>query len=94
MNSQLIKMEAIKGGYAEGIGLNSAGQVAEGSGENLFLVKKGTLITPPLAQAGLSGITRDTVLRLAQIAPRGARVEGQPVVEEVQHREDAGDIDQ
>jgi branched-chain amino acid aminotransferase len=66
MNSQLIKMEAIKGGYAEGIGLNSAGQVAEGSGENLFLVKKGTLITPPLASAGLSGITRDTVVKLAK----------------------------
>ena len=66
MNSQLIKIEAIKGGYAEGIGLNSSGQVAEGSGENLFLVKKGTLITPPLASAGLSGITRDTVVRLAK----------------------------
>jgi branched-chain amino acid aminotransferase len=66
MNSQLIKIEAIKGGYAEGIGLNSSGQVAEGSGENLFLVKKGTLITPPLASAGLSGITRDSVVRLAK----------------------------
>ena len=66
MNSQLIKMEAIKLGYAEGIGLNAQGQVAEGSGENLFLVKKGTLVTPPLASAGLSGITRDTVVRLAQ----------------------------
>jgi branched-chain amino acid aminotransferase len=66
MNSQLIKMEAIKGGYVEGIGLNSEGQVAEGSGENLFLVKKGTLVTPPLAAAGLSGITRDTVVKLAK----------------------------
>jgi branched-chain amino acid aminotransferase len=66
MNSQLIKMEAIKGGYAEGIGLTSDGQVAEGGGENLFLVRKGTLITPPLASAGLSGITRDTVVRLAR----------------------------
>ncbi len=66
MNSQLIKMEAIKGGYSEGIGLDSQGQVSEGSGENLFLVKKGVLITPPLASAGLSGITRDSVLRLAE----------------------------
>jgi branched-chain amino acid aminotransferase len=66
MNSQLIKMEAIKGGYAEGIGLTSDGQVAEGGGENLFLVRKGTLITPPLASAGLSGITRDSVVRLAR----------------------------
>ena len=65
MNSQLIKMEAIKGGYAEGIGLNSQGQVAEGSGENLFLVRNDTLVTPPLAAAGLSGITRDSVVRLA-----------------------------
>jgi len=65
MNSQLIKMEAIQGGFAEGIGL-SDGQVAEGGGENLFLVRKGTLITPPLASAGLSGITRDSVLRLAR----------------------------
>ena len=66
MNSQLIKMEAIKGGYAEGIGLDADGQVAEGSGENLFFVRKGTLVTPPLASAGLSGITRDSVLRLAK----------------------------
>jgi branched-chain amino acid aminotransferase len=66
MNSQLIKMEAIKGGYAEGIGLSADGQVAEGGGENLFFVRKGTLVTPPLASAGLSGITRDSVLRLAK----------------------------
>jgi branched-chain amino acid aminotransferase len=80
MNSQLIKMEAIKGGYAEGIGLNSFGQVAEGSGENLFLVKNGTLVTPPLASAGLSGITRDTVVRLAK------RI-GVPLVQETIPRE-------
>jgi branched-chain amino acid aminotransferase len=66
MNSQLIKMEALKLGYAEGIGLDAEGQVAEGSGENIFLVKKGVLITPPLASAGLSGITRDTVVQLAK----------------------------
>jgi branched-chain amino acid aminotransferase len=65
MNSQLIKMEAIKGGYAEGIGLTD-GQVAEGGGENLFLVRRGQIITPPLASAGLSGITRDTVVQLAR----------------------------
>jgi branched-chain amino acid aminotransferase len=80
MNSQLIKMEAIKGGYAEGIGLNSEGQVAEGSGENLFLVRKGALVTPPLAAAGLSGITRDSVVRLA------GRL-GIPVVQEAIPRE-------
>jgi branched-chain amino acid aminotransferase len=80
MNSQLIKMEAIQGGYAEGIGLSADGQVAEGGGENLFLVKKGTLVTPPLASAGLSGITRDTVLRLAKRL-------GLPVVQEPIPRE-------
>ena len=80
MNSQLIKMEAIKGGYAEGIGLSSDGQVAEGGGENLFFVRKGTLVTPPLASAGLSGITRDSVLRLAKRL-------GLPVVQEPIPRE-------
>jgi branched-chain amino acid aminotransferase len=80
MNSQLIKMEAIKGGYAEGIGLSADGQVAEGGGENLFFVRKGTLVTPPLASAGLSGITRDSVLRLA-------RRLGLPVVQEPIPRE-------
>jgi branched-chain amino acid aminotransferase len=80
MNSQLIKMEAIKGGYAEGIGLSADGQVAEGGGENLFFVRKGTLVTPPLASAGLSGITRDTVLRLAKRL-------GLPVVQEAIPRE-------
>jgi len=66
MNSQLIKMEAIKGGYVEGIALDHEGHVSEGSGENLFLVKKGVLITPPLVSSVLPGITRDTVLTLAQ----------------------------
>jgi branched-chain amino acid aminotransferase len=80
MNSQLIKMEAIKGGYAEGIGLSADGQVAEGGGENLFFVRKGTLVTPPLASAGLSGITRDSVLRLAKRL-------GLPVVQEAIPRE-------
>jgi branched-chain amino acid aminotransferase len=65
MNSQLIKMEAIKGGYAEGIALDVNGNVSEGSGENLFLVIKGTLVTPPLISSILPGITRDSVLALA-----------------------------
>jgi branched-chain amino acid aminotransferase len=66
MNSQLIKMEAIKDGYAEGIALDTEGHVSEGSGENIFLVKSGTLITPPLVSSVLPGITRDTVLTLAR----------------------------
>ena len=66
MNSQLIKMEAIKEGYAEGIALDSQGYLSEGSGENLFVVKKGVLYTPPLVASVLPGVTRDTVLTLAQ----------------------------
>jgi branched-chain amino acid aminotransferase len=65
MNSQLIKMEAIKEGYSEGIALDVDGLVSEGSGENLFLVKKDTLVTPPLASSVLPGITRDSILALA-----------------------------
>jgi len=66
MNSQLIKMEAIKAGYVEGIALDSEGYISEGSGENLFLVKNGTLLTPPLVSSVLPGITRDTVIQLAR----------------------------
>ena len=65
MNSQLIKMEALVNGYAEGIALDSYGFVSEGSGENLFLVKKGILYTPPLTASILPGITRQSILTLA-----------------------------
>ncbi|HWO55988.1 MAG TPA: branched-chain amino acid transaminase [bacterium] len=66
MNSQLIKMEAIANGYVEGIALDTAGYISEGSGENVFLVHNGVLSTPPVASSVLSGITRDTVMRLAE----------------------------
>jgi branched-chain amino acid aminotransferase len=66
MNSQLIKMEAITNGYVEGIALDSNGYVSEGSGENIFVVRDGKIHTPPLGASVLPGITRDTVLRLAQ----------------------------
>ena len=66
MNSQLIKMEALRNGYSEGIGLDPTGHVSEGSGENIFLVQNGTVYTPPLASAGLTGITRSSVLTLCQ----------------------------
>jgi len=66
MNSQLIRMEAHANGYAEGIALDEAGYVSEGSGENLFVVRDGKLMTPPLGASVLPGITRDTVLRLAE----------------------------
>ena len=66
MNSQLIKMEAVTNGYSEGIALDTAGAVSEGSGENLFLVRDGKLITPPLGASVLPGITRDTIVQLAK----------------------------
>lgn len=65
MNSQLIKMEAIENGYVEGIALDASGYVSEGSGENIFLVRDGKLITPPLGYSVLPGITRDCVIKLA-----------------------------
>jgi branched-chain amino acid aminotransferase len=65
LNSQLSKMEAREDGYAEGIMLDSFGFVAEGSGENLFAVRDGVLITSPLSSGILPGITRDSVMRLA-----------------------------
>ncbi|HVT57642.1 MAG TPA: branched-chain amino acid transaminase [Thermoanaerobaculia bacterium] len=80
LNSQLIKMEAVQNGYAEGIALDAGGYVSEGSGENIFLVAGGTLLTPPLSASLLPGITRDAVITLAremgysvleQVVPRG-----------------------
>ena len=75
MNSQLIKMEAILNGYAEGIALDANGYVSEGSGENVFVVRNGVLQTAPLGNSVLPGITRDSVLEIA-------RDLGIPVVEQ------------
>jgi branched-chain amino acid aminotransferase len=66
MNSQLIKMEAILGGFSEGIALDDRGYVSEGSGENIFLVNNGRLLTPPLGASILPGITRDSVIKIAR----------------------------
>jgi len=66
MNSQLIKMEAIKNGYSEGIALDERGFVSEGSGENIFLVHDGKVITPPLSSSILPGITRDSVIQICR----------------------------
>jgi len=66
MNSQLIKMEAILGGFSEGIALDDRGYVSEGSGENIFLVNNGRLLTPPLGASILPGITRDSVIAIAK----------------------------
>ena len=66
MNSQLIRMEAIVNGYVEGIALDPHGYVSEGSGENLFLVQDGVVLTPPLAASVLPGITRRTIITLCE----------------------------
>jgi len=66
MNSQLIRMEAHANGYAEGIALDESGYVSEGSGENIFVVRDGKMLTPPLGASVLPGITRDTVIQLAE----------------------------
>lgn len=66
INSCLMKMEALENGYADAIALGSTGTVSEGSGQNLFLVRGGTLITPALDGTMLAGVTRDSVIKLAR----------------------------
>ena len=68
LSSGLIKMEAALAGFEEGIALDSQGYVSEGSGENLFLIRKNKIVTPPLGSAILPGITRDSVIALAHEA--------------------------
>ncbi len=68
INASLVKMDAILNGYAEGIMLTTNGYLAEGSGENLFLVRDGEIYTAPTAFSILPGITRSTVIRLASVA--------------------------
>ncbi|MEW6730315.1 MAG: branched-chain amino acid transaminase [Acidobacteriota bacterium] len=88
MNSQLIKMEAITNGYAEGIALDNAGYVSEGSGENIFIVRNGQVMTPPLHASILPGITRDAVIQICKdhnipVAERGLPRESLYVADEV-----------
>jgi branched-chain amino acid aminotransferase len=66
LNSSLAKAEALKAGYDEGILLNPHGYVTDGSGENVFVVRDGTLLTPPLAAGCLAGITRASIMRIAE----------------------------
>ena len=73
LSSYLIGAEARRLGFAEGIGLSADGTLSEGSGENLFLVKDGVLLTPALAHSVLGGLTRDSVMRLAR--ERGIEVQ-------------------
>ena len=80
LGSQLSKMEARADGYVEGIMLDSFGFISEGSGENLFIVRDGKLMTSPISAGILNGITRDSVLTIA-------RELGYEVVEQVMPRE-------
>jgi branched-chain amino acid aminotransferase len=66
INSSLAKVEALHGGYDEAILLNTVGSVAEATGENVFVVKNGVLLTPPLSAGALEGITRDSVMTIAR----------------------------
>jgi branched-chain amino acid aminotransferase len=65
-NSTLTKMEAVLEGYSEGIALDVYGNLSEGSGQNLFIVRDGLIYTPPLGASILGGITRDTIITLAR----------------------------
>ncbi len=66
MNSQLIRMEAVANGYSEGIALDTNGYVSEGSGENIFIVMDGGVITTPIGASVLPGITRSSVVTLCE----------------------------
>jgi branched-chain amino acid aminotransferase len=81
INSQFIVMEAKDHGYIEGIALDASGHVSEGSGENVFLLRRGKLFTPPLAASILDGITRQCVITLA--AELGLEVRQEPLPREL-----------
>lgn len=66
MSGQLIKMEALSRGYVEGIALDVHGYVSEGSGENIFMVSNGVIVTPPFSASVLPGITRRSIIQLAR----------------------------
>ncbi len=66
LNSILAKMEVTEAGYDEAILLNMHGHVADGAGENIFVVRNGYLYTPPTSSGALEGITRDSVMRIAE----------------------------
>ena len=80
LSSTLISLEAKANGFAEGIALSTDGTVSEGAGENLFIIKDGTIYTPTTAASILTGITRDTIMTLAKEA-------GYTVVEQAIPRE-------
>jgi len=81
MNSQLIRMEATFNGYAEGVALDTAGYVSEGSGMNIFIAQDGVVATPPLSASVLPGITRDSVIAICR--DLGLRVEERMIPREL-----------
>ncbi|MEX0706414.1 MAG: branched-chain-amino-acid transaminase [Woeseia sp.] len=80
LSSQLISTEAKRLGFAEGIALSTDGTVSEGAGENLFVIKNGRIITPPSTASILTGITRDSVIKIA--AQHGMTVVEQSILRE------------
>ena len=80
-NAALARVEALKDGYDEAIMLNNQGKVAEGSAENIFIVKNNQIFTPPLTAGILEGITRDSVIRIIE-------ENGEEVIEKDLDRED------
>lgn len=81
LSSILVTLEASRLGFAEGIALNPAGFVSEGAGENVFIVRDGTIYTPPVAASILAGLTRDTVIELAAV--HGYEVSEQNITREM-----------
>jgi len=81
LSGQLISTEAKRMGFAEGIALSTDGTISEGAGENIFLVKNGVLITPPATSSILTGLTRDSIIRLAGRA--GIKVEERAIPREM-----------
>ncbi|WP_105166662.1 branched-chain amino acid transaminase [Pseudoalteromonas sp. T1lg23B] len=80
LSSQLITAEAKRHGYVEGIALDVNGYLSEGAGENLFVIKNGVLFTPPTTACILPGLTRDTIIKLAQ--SRGYEVREEAIARE------------
>ena len=86
-NAALARVEALKNGYDEAIMLNQYGKIAEGSAENIFVVKNGEIYTPPLSSGCLAGITRDSVIQII-------RSDGQNVIERELERDDLYSADE
>ncbi len=81
LNSQLIKIEALKAGFSEGIALDVFGFVSEGSGENIFMVKNNDVYTPPFTSSILAGVTRSTAMTI--VKEKGYRLIEGPVSREI-----------